>query len=101
MLVTPIYNGDELRDEFRHFERGEQFSREAFAALYAYLDELSDDIGEDIHLDVIGICCEWSEYDSVEEACAEYGENFETLDDLSDHTHVLMLDSGGVVIRDF
>lgn len=101
MLVTPIYNGDELRHEFQGYGRGEQFSRWGFDALFKFLDDFSEDTGEDIQLDVIEICCEWSEYDSVEEACEQYGDHIQTLDDLSDHTHTLLLDSGGVVIRDF
>ncbi len=101
MLVTPIYNGDELRHDFQNFGRGDQFSRFGFDALFKFLDDLSEDTGEDIQLDVIALCCEWSEYDSIKDACAQYGEDIQTLDDLTDHTHVLLLDSGGVVIQDF
>ena len=101
MLVAPIYNGDELRDEFRHFERGEQFSRQGFDALFEYLDEFSEDIGEDIQLDVIALCCEWSEYASSKEACDQYSDDIQTLDDLNDHTLILFLDNGGLMVRDF
>lgn len=101
MLVAPMYNGDELRHEFQSYGRGEQFSRWGFDALFKYFDEFSEDIGEDIHLDVIALCCEWSEYDSIEEACDQYGNEIQTADDLNDHTLLLFLDNGGVVVRDF
>lgn len=101
MLVAPMYNGDELRHEFQSYGRGEQFSRWGFDALYKYLDDLSEDMGEDIQLDVIALCCEWSEYDSIEEACDQYSDDIQTLGDLFDHTMVLLLDNGGVVVRDF
>ena len=101
MLVAPMYNGDELRHEFQSFGKGEQFSRWGFDALFKYLDDLSEDTGKDIQLDVIALCCEWSEYDSINEACAQYSDDIQTLDDLNDHTVVLFLDNGGLMVRDF
>ena len=44
----------------------------ARVALYEYYDQLSDDIGEDIQLDVVAIRCEWGEY----ETCLEYAREF-------------------------
>ncbi len=101
MLVAPMYNGDELRHEFQSYGRGEQFSRWGFDALFKYFDEFSEDIGEDIQLDVIALCCEWSEYDSIEKACDQYDNEIQTADDLNDHTLLLFLDNGGVMVRDF
>ena len=101
MLVAPMYNGDELRHEFQSYGRGEQFSRWGFDALFKYLDEFSKDVGEDIQLDVIALCCAWSEYDSIEEACDQYSDDIQTLDDLTDQTLILLLDNGGVMVQDF
>lgn len=112
---------------FEQMGRHEQFSREAREALFEYLEELSDDIGEPIELDVIGICCDFAEYDSAEECALEYGwskperdvderdhpdfseteEDYaERCDDLAkewlqDRTTVLELSDGGVVIQSF
>jgi|TARA_R110000787_G_scaffold285592_1_gene401749 hypothetical protein len=41
--------------------RGEQFSYEALEVLFDYYEMGCDDY----NLDVIEICCEWSEYDSI------------------------------------
>jgi hypothetical protein len=49
------------------------FSRPALYALYRYLDELSSDIGEDIELDVVGICCEFAEYKDIDAVKEDYG----------------------------
>jgi len=40
----------------------------ACVALYEYLEQYSEDIGEDIEMDIVAIRCEWSEYDT----CLEY-----------------------------
>lgn len=66
---------------FDEWNRSENFSVCARRALFAYLDELSDDTGEDIQLDVIALCCEWAEYPTVIEAAEEYGKTFEDEDD--------------------
>jgi hypothetical protein len=50
-----------FRDGFEKAGRKDQFSYEALSALFDYLEALSDDIGENIEFDPIGICCEWCE----------------------------------------
>ena len=101
MLVSAITNTYDFRLEFLNSSRAEQFSLLALDALFEYLDELSDAIGEDIKVDVIGICCEWSEYDSVEECCAAYGSDYNDLYDLQDVTAAIPLENGGVLVHEF
>jgi hypothetical protein len=48
---------DEFRQAFHNMGRGEQFSYEALELIYDYLEE-SD---PDMELDVIAICCDFSE----------------------------------------
>lgn len=54
--------------------RKDQFSYEALVAIYEYLEDLSEDIGEDIELDVIEICCDFSEI-TFDEVLEEQGED--------------------------
>jgi len=80
------------------------FTIEGAKALQAYYEQLSDDLGENIELDPIAWCCEWSEYKSLKEALKYYdpeglkAEEGLTLDDFTD---VITLDNGGVIVRDF
>jgi hypothetical protein len=48
---------------FEEAGRGNQFSREGLSALYEYLVEFSDEVGEDLELDVIGLCFGYSEHE--------------------------------------
>ncbi len=114
-VMTYIYkevNENEFRDAFHNRGRGNQFSYEGLSALYEHLSCLADDMGEPIELDVIGLCCEWSEYDSTEEAREAYeflegvaDENvFETLQDHTDALPVDDADGQGasrMLIREF
>ena len=56
MIYQEINNSD-FHTAFHRMDRGSQFSYEALDLLYDYFDS----IGEDIELDVIAICCEYSE----------------------------------------
>jgi hypothetical protein len=61
-----------IYDFRREFEqcRPNNFSYEALGLLFAYFEELEEGTGEEIELDVIAICCEYSE-DTVH-AIAKY-----------------------------
>ena len=43
------------------------FSYDGLGALFDYIEELENDMGEEIEFDPIALCCEYSEYDSFEE----------------------------------
>lgn len=69
--------------EFRRaFEecRPDSFSYEGLGALFEYLEQWEQDTGEELELDVIAICCDFSE-DTWENIAHQYGV---TLDDCSD-----------------
>jgi len=73
-----------FKDQFRIMNRLDNFSPEALSALYAYYEELEEATGP-IEMDVIAICCEWSEYD-LDAIATEFG----YLDDDEDEDAVLI-----------
>ena len=94
--------------------RPTQFSVEALRALFAHLEELERDLGEETEFDPIAICCDWSEYDSALEGAEAYGFEAEDAEDekadkneeaaltfLCDETTVLELSFGGVVVLNY
>ena len=48
-------------EAFKRMGRQDQFSREALTALFEHFEQYEQDTGEEIELDVIGICCEYVE----------------------------------------
>lgn len=48
-------------DAFRDMDRDSQFSYAGKRALFDYFTQYEEDTGTDIELDVIAICCEYSE----------------------------------------
>ena len=70
-IVQSINNVYQFREAFRFAGRGDQFSYEGLEVLFDYLDNLSDDIGEPIELDVVALCCEYYE-SSIDELIKNY-----------------------------
>lgn len=86
-----------FKDAFRSL-RPDNFSYDGLSALYNYFTELSDDCG-DIELDVIAICCEFSEEPLVD-VLENYG--LDSLEQLQNETMVIaVLDNGSVVYQVF
>jgi hypothetical protein len=61
-------NVSDFRDAFRAHGRREQFSYEGLGALFDFLEE----VNPDFELDVVALCCDYSE-DTVEEIAEAYG----------------------------
>lgn len=65
-------NFHRFQDAFQYMGRSDNFSYEGLQGLFAYLEQLEDDLGEKFELDVIALCCEYSEIEEDEEAYKEY-----------------------------
>lgn len=94
MLIKRVTETDFIR-AFDECGRGNNFSFEAREALYEYLEDLSESLGEDIELDVIGICCDFSEI-TFDEVLEEQGEDDED-DALDEYERQLVEDYGWAV----
>ena len=95
-------NKYEFSDAFHKMGRGKQFSYEGLDALFDYLEMLEEDIGEPIELDVISLCCEYSEYDNLKEFQNDYGDEYESIDDIENDTTLIKIeDEEGFIIRQF
>ena len=100
MKNTINYNAFER--EFIAFGRENQFTRQGLKALFNYLEEYEEDCGEEIELDVIALCCEYVEYDSLADFHREYSkDNYPTLEALREHTQVIEIDNQSFVIAAF
>jgi hypothetical protein len=66
-------NRSQFIDAFKSWETyANNFSYEGLVALYEYLTDLEDNIDDEIELDVVALCCDYTEYDSAWEAMREY-----------------------------
>ena len=70
-IVMTIDTSYELQTEFNRYDRSENFTPAGVRVLFDYLEEISEGSGEDIKLDIIGLCCEYYE-SSIEEIIDHY-----------------------------
>ena len=79
-------------DRFRNMGRNEQFSYNGKKALFEYLEALEEDLDEEIDLDVIALCCEYTEYESIKEYQEDYGDDYKNLDSIEQVTMVIRIE---------
>ena len=112
-MITTVSQTDFV-DAFRDMGRQDNFSYNGLNALYDYFEDYSEDTGESIELDVIALCCEYSEHDSALACvtdlgyrCTDINESNDdgeneaiALDYLRDNTQVIEF-NGGIIIAGF
>jgi hypothetical protein len=91
-------------------DRKENFSYEGLKVLFDYLEDYEEQTGEEIELDVIALCCDYSE-DNPDDIIANYSIDVEGLDDdekidavrdyLNDNTTLVGETSTGFVYLSF
>jgi hypothetical protein len=108
-MKATIHRHDFLR-AFEDAGRGTQFSRVALFELFDYLEQLESDSGVEIELDVVAICCDYTESTYAElieqydiPIDSDYGESEETqiVDWLNDRTSVVAMLDYSVVYLNF
>ena len=88
-------------DGFRDMDRNDNFSYDGKVALFEYLEELENDCGTEIEFDAIALCCEYTEYESLEKFQDNYGkEEYPDIETIQDNTTVIEFDKG-FIIADF
>lgn len=85
-MKTTVTNYDFER-AFVDAGRQDQFSYEARGLLFDYFEQLEDSIGEEIELDVIAICCDYSE-DTLEDIADNYGIDLVDVDEEDQQEYV-------------
>jgi len=90
--------------------RADNFSHAGLLALFDMLESIEEDTGTPIELDVIALCCEFSEY-TITEVIEQYGldTSDSTEDSLRDdvlaflynETMIIELDNGNVIVQDY
>ena len=73
-------------EEFKDMGRLDNFSPEALRQLFTFFEELEDATGEPVELDVIAICCDFSE-----EPLTDVLENYGLQDDVDLENETLVV----------
>jgi hypothetical protein len=91
----------EFEKTFEDSGRGNQFSYSGLKVLYDYLTDLEEETGEELELDVIAICCDFTEYENIEEFQVNYGKGYSTIEEIEAETIVIPIDDDSFIIQNF
>ena len=95
----------DFREAFRQYDRANSFSYDGYRVLFEFLEEYEDSTGSEVELDVIALCCEYSE-EKPEDVAKNYGIELEddgnqlnnVLDWLHDQTIVCGVTKDGSIV---
>ena len=90
---------------FERVGQSDKFSYEGLKALFDWLEEYEDSTGDEVELDVIALCCEFSEYEDLKEFNENYGSDnskYYSIEQIETETLVIPIEnSEGFIIQDF
>jgi hypothetical protein len=87
---------DSFSDQYK-----DNFSYEGKRALFDYLENYEEETGEQIELDPVALCCEYTEYENLKELKENYSD-IKSMKDLEDHTEVIKIEgTERFIIQDF
>ena len=91
--------------EFRNWfekNRPNNFSYDGLIALWEMLEEYEEGTGEEIEFDPIALCCEYSEYEDMQEFWNDYNkEDYPNEQSIMDATMYWAFGDGSFIIQQF
>ena len=98
MIIEQI-TSSKFVDAFLHAGRDKQFSYEGKIALYNFLEDTYQ--GTTHELDIIGYCCQFSEYEDLEEFQKDYDpEDYSDLETIENNLCMIPTRSGSFIISE-
>ena len=104
-------------DAFYNSSYKNNFSYDGLKALYAYLVDYEEETGTEIELDIVALCCDYTEYDDLFEVIEAYSlqldlsdldlndlepEDLENIkNQLEDLTTIIEVENDKIIIRNF
>ena len=99
-MISRVTQSD-FHDRFKAMGRESQFSYKAKNALSDWLEEYEDSTGEQVELDVIALCCDFSEMDNLNDYNSQY-EPVKSIEDIDELTMVIRIEgSDGFIIQQY
>ena len=95
-----IINKYDFTRAFDIMGRSDQFSFHGLQALFEWLEEVYDD-DNGVELDVIALCCDFAEYDSIKDYNQQLDEEFNNIDELLENCIVIPIEGGGCITEQY
>ena len=87
VTIYDFVNAFESSDTYKN-----NFTRKGLHALFEELEQYEEDMGEELDFDMIALCCEYAEYESLKEFQDDYGKEYETFENIQEETILIPVD---------
>lgn len=81
-MIKLTVSAHDVVERARVMGRMNNFEYDGWHALFEYLEDLSDDTGQDIDLDIVALCCKFTRFEDVADYNAQYGTDFDDAADI-------------------
>jgi hypothetical protein len=92
MFINSFMSSDTYKNQFSYY---------GLKALFEYFEELEDSTGETMDFDMIAICCEFTEYDSLKEYNDDYGKECKEIEEIAEDTTLIKIDDERFIILQY
>jgi len=79
----------------------DNFSYEGLSKLFKWIEQYEEETKESWELDVIAICCDFTEYEDLKEFQKDYGKDYECIEDIENETLVIPINDESFIIQQF
>jgi hypothetical protein len=87
---------------FQTAHRQDNFTYAGLHALFEYLEQYEEDCDTEIELDVIALCCEYTEYNTIEDFWVEYdADEYPDFEAIANNTSFISIDDDSFIIQQF
>jgi hypothetical protein len=91
MIIT-VTEHDFIRAFDNFMTYANHFSYEGKKALFQFIEETEDERNP-MELDIVALCCDFTEYDSLEEFQSHYGDHYKSINDIDETTIVIDIET--------
>lgn len=88
-------------DAFARSQYKSNFSYAGLINLFDYLEDYELSRSEELELDIVALCCDFTEYESLQEFQQDYSDSYESIEDIQDDTTVIMVDEDSFIVQNF
>jgi len=100
--MKKIINFYDFERAFIHMGRENQFTYKGKQALFEYLEQYEEETSEQLELDVIALCCEFSEFENLKDFQNAFSNEYKNLEDIENETTVIYIESSeSFIIQNF
>ena len=99
-MIIETLNQDQFVNKFTAI-RPDNFSYEGLRTLFTAIEDCTESMGEDIEFDPVAICCDFTEYNNLQEVIDAY-DCITCEEDLYDYTTPIFIENTDrIIILDF